>query len=94
MKKSTIEIEFNPDSRLLLRAGWLAHEFLKTFKQDLGGVSLKPTRKANSFILRVDEKEIWDLRLDGDLPRMKELKQLVREAILSDPHHAQIEFNV
>jgi len=79
--KSTIEIEYCPGCRWLLRAGWTAQELLTTFEAELGAVTLKPSEVGGTFRVAVDGTQIWDRKTEGRFPEMKELKQAVRDQI-------------
>ncbi len=65
----------------LLRAGWTAQELLSTFAEELGSVTLIPDATGGVFEVRVDDKLIWSRGKEGRFPEMKELKQLVRDAV-------------
>jgi selenoprotein W-related protein len=79
--KPSIEIEYCPGCRWLLRAAWTAQELLTTFEAELGAVTLRPSETAGIFTVRVDGVEIWDRKERGGFPEMKELKQLLRDEI-------------
>lgn len=79
--KPTIEIEYCPGCRWLLRAAWTAQELLTTFESDLAGVALKPSEVGGSFIVTVDGHLLWDRKIEGRFPEMKELKQCLRDRI-------------
>lgn len=79
--KSTIEIEYCPGCRWLLRAGWTAQELLTTFEAELGAVTLKPSEVGGTFRVSVDGAQVWDRKTEGRFPEMKELKQAVRDQI-------------
>lgn len=82
--KPEVEIEYCPDCRWLLRAGWTAQELLTTFEAELGGVSLRPSETGGRFRVRVNEVVLWDRATEGRFPEMKELKQLLRDEIAPD----------
>jgi selenoprotein W-related protein len=79
--KPSVEIEYCPGCRWLLRAAWTAQELLTTFEAELGAVALRPSETAGMFAVRVDGIEIWDRNERGGFPEMKELKQLLRDEI-------------
>lgn len=79
--KPSVEIEYCPGCRWLLRAGWTAQELLTTFEQELGAVTLKPSEMGGKFTVSVGECIVWDRKSEGRFPEMKELKQLIRDQI-------------
>lgn len=79
--KSTLEIEYCPGCRWLLRAGWTAQELLTTFEAELGAVTLRPSEEGGTFSVRADGHLLWDRKTEGRFPEMKELKQRVRDHI-------------
>ncbi|MGB0745277.1 MAG: SelT/SelW/SelH family protein [Opitutales bacterium] len=83
--KPTIEIEYCPGCRWLLRAGWTAQELLTTFEAELGAVTLKPSDTGGRFCVSVEGDVLWDRKTLGRFPEMKELKQIIRDRIA--PEH-------
>ena len=79
--KPTVEIEYCPGCRWLLRAGWTAQELLTTFETQLGSVTLKPSDTSGRFCVRLDGQVVWDRKSEGRFPEMKELKQAIRDRI-------------
>ena len=79
--KPTVDIEYCPGCRWLLRAGWTAQELLTTFEADLGGVSLRPSEIGGTFRVSSGEMILWDRKTEGRFPEMKELKQRLRDHI-------------
>jgi selenoprotein W-related protein len=77
----TVEIEYCPGCRWLLRAAWTAQELLTTFETELSAVTLKPSDEGGRFQVRVDGDVLWDRKRAGRFPEMKELKQLLRDHI-------------
>src|SRR3954447_12507036 len=65
----------------LLRASWMAQELLTTFAEELGSVTLIPDNTGGVFEVRLDDRLIWSRKEQGRFPDIKELKQLVRDAI-------------
>jgi len=59
----------------------MGQELLSTFAQELGSVTLIPDDTGGVFEVRVDDKVIWSRAEHGRFPEMKELKQLVRDAV-------------
>ena len=79
--KPTLEIEYCPGCRWLLRAGWTAQELLTTFEAELGAVTLRPSEVGGTFRVSADGYLLWDRNEAGGFPEMKELKQRVRDHI-------------
>lgn len=79
--KPSIEIEYCPGCRWLLRAGWTAQELLTTFESELGAVTLRPSELAGTFRVRVEGLTVWNRKDEGRFPEMKELKQRIRDQI-------------
>jgi selenoprotein W-related protein len=79
--KPSIDIEYCPGCRWLLRAAWTAQELLTTFESELGAVTLRPSETGGTFSVRVDGALLWDRKTEGRFPEMKELKQRVRDHI-------------
>lgn len=79
-EKARIEIEYCTQCRWLLRAAWMAQELLTTFESDIGGVALVPGQ-GGVFEVRAGAATIWSRQRHGRFPEIKELKQLVRDAV-------------
>lgn len=79
--KPSVEIEYCPGCRWLLRAAWVAQELLTTFENELGAVTLKPSEMSGKFTISVDGLCAWDRKQQGGFPEMKELKQIIRDQI-------------
>lgn len=79
--KPSVEIEYCPGCRWLLRAGWTAQELLTTFENELGAVTLRPSDVGGTFRVAVDKVVVWDRKDEGRFPEMKELKQRIRDEI-------------
>ena len=77
--KPTIIIEYCPKCHWLLRAAYMAQEFLTSFENDLKGVTLQPSEINRSFLISIDEKKIFDRKDYGGFPEIKELKQMIRD---------------
>lgn len=58
----------------------MAQELLITFEDELGGVSLHPGT-GGIFRVCIDGHEIWDRKAYDGFPDIKQLKQLVRDAV-------------
>lgn len=79
--KPTINIEYCPKCHWLLRAAYMAQEFLTTFEEDLFSVNLIPSLVSGRFIISINEQKIFDRKEYGGFPEIKELKQLVRDVV-------------
>ena len=79
--KPKITIEYCPKCGWLLRAAWIAQELLTTFVEEIGEVSLKPSEIAGRYTIKIDETLVFDRKVAGRFPEIKELKQLVRDII-------------
>ena len=79
--KPIIIIDYCPKCHWLLRAAYIAQEFLTTFESELRGVTLQPSEINGSFSIIIDGKTIFDRKEFGGFPEIKELKQLVRDVV-------------
>ena len=79
--KPLITIEYCPKCHWLLRAAYIAQEFLTTFEDELKGVTLQPSEINGRFSITIDGKKIFDRKEFGGFPEIKELKQLVRDVV-------------
>lgn len=79
--KPTVEIEYCPGCRWLLRAAWTAQELLTTFEAELGAVTLRPSEIGGTFCVSLEESIIWDRKNEGRFPEIKELKQRIRDQV-------------
>ena len=79
--KPSVTIEYCPKCQWLLRAAYMAQEFLTTFEKELDSVSLKPSDVNGSFHISIAGKNIFDRKEYGGFPEIKELKQLVRDMV-------------
>ncbi|MBA4709767.1 SelT/SelW/SelH family protein [Aquitalea aquatica] len=78
-----IAIEYCTGCRWLLRAAWMAQELLTTFEKEVAEVALRPG-SGGVFRISIDEQPLWDRKLDGGFPDIKQLKQLVRDRVAPD----------
>ena len=62
----------------LTRSAWMAQELLLTFGEDIGGVTLIPS-KGGVFEVWLDETLIWSREEAGRFPEISELKRAVRD---------------
>ena len=79
--KLTLTIEYCPKCGWLLRAAYMAQEFLTTFADELKGVQLQPSETSGSYIISINHEIIFDRKLHGSFLEIKELKQKVRDKI-------------
>ncbi len=79
--KPLITIEYCPKCGWLLRAAYMAQEFLTTFAEELSGVTLKPSETGGHYSIKVDNEIIFDRKDHGGFPEIKELKQFVRDKV-------------
>lgn len=79
--KPQITIEYCPKCGWMLRATYMAQELLTTFTDDLHGVLLRPSETSGTYQIRVDNETIFDRRIEGRFPEIKELKQLIRDKV-------------
>lgn len=82
--KPTITIEYCPKCGWLLRAAYMAQELLTTFTDDVFGVLLQPAEISGRFSVSVNDETIFDRKVEGRFPEIKELKQLVRDQVAPD----------
>src|SRR5215203_2751208 len=79
--KSSINIEYCPKCGWLLRAAYMAQEFLTTFSEELKGVNLQPSETSGAYKISINDEIIFDRKLQGGFLDIKELKQLIRDKI-------------
>lgn len=79
-----ITIEYCPKCGWLLRAAYMAQEFLTTFEGDITAVTLHPSSTNGKFCITIEGKEIFDRKTYGGFPEIKELKQLIRDIVNPD----------
>ncbi len=82
--KPKILIEYCPKCGWLLRAAWMAQELLTTFVEEIGELSLKPAEEAGTYKIYVDDKMVFDRKIENHFPEAKELKQIIRDLISPD----------
>lgn len=79
--KPTITIEYCPKCGWLLRAAYMAQEFLTTFLEDVESVTLKPSETSGRYTISIDDKIVFDRKRHGGFAEIKELKQLIRDKV-------------
>lgn len=65
----------------MLRAAYMAQEFLTTFTDFVEAVTLKPGNISGVFTIYVDRQLVFDRKTNGGFIEVKELKQLLRDKI-------------
>jgi selenoprotein W-related protein len=85
-----VSFEYCTGCKWGLRSFWMAQELLMTFEDDTGlaAVTLIPSRAKPGGVFRIKchtaaavETLLWDRKENDGFPKMKELKQLVRDQI-------------
>ena len=79
--KQTITIEYCPKCHWLLRAAYMAQEFLTTFEGDIKSVTLVPSEVNGRYTILINDQKIFDRKEYGGFPEIKELKQLIRDIV-------------
>ena len=79
--KPTIIIEYCPKCGWLLRAAYMAQEFLTTFIGDIDSVALKPSGVPGRYTISIGDEIVFDRKRHGGFPEIKELKQIVRDKV-------------
>ena len=79
--KPTVTIEYCPKCGWLLRAAYMAQEFLTTFQEDIDSVRLKPSEVAGRYTISIAEEIVFDRKRQGGFPEIKELKQIIRDKV-------------
>lgn len=62
----------------------MAQELLLAFERELGEVALRPGLQAGVFDVWVGGDRVWCRKQMRRFPEMKELKQLVRDAVVPE----------
>ena len=75
-----VEIEYCAQCRFILRATWMAQEFLMTFADKLSRVALVPG-SGGIFEIRLDGEILFSKKSAGRFPESKEIKQMLRDRI-------------
>jgi len=79
--KPAITIEYCPKCGWLLRAAYMAQEFLTTFLEDVDSVILKPSEVGGRYSISINDDIVFDRKRYGGFPEIKELKQIVRDRV-------------
>ena len=81
MIKPFISIEYCPRCGWMLRSAYMAQELLTTFTEQLKGVTLIPSEASGTFLITINDELLFDRKVAGRFPEIKELKKLVRDYI-------------
>ena len=79
--KPAITIEYCRKCGWLLRAAYMAQEFLTTFLEDVDSVILKPSEVGGRYSISINDDIVFDRKIYGGFPEIKELKQIVRDRV-------------
>lgn len=89
VERYQVSFEYCTGCKWGLRSFWMAQELLMTFEDDAGlaAVTLIPSRAKPGGVFRIKchtaaaDTLVWDRKENNGFPKMKELKQLVRDQI-------------
>ena len=59
----------------------MAQEFLTTFEGEIKSVTLVASEINGRYSILVDDQKIFDRKVYGGFPEIKELKQLIRDIV-------------
>lgn len=59
----------------------MAQEFLTTFEGDIKSVALVPSEINGRYTIHIDEEKVFDRKVYGGFPEIKELKQIIRDKV-------------
>jgi selenoprotein W-related protein len=79
--KPIITIEYCPKCGWLLRAAYMAQEFLTTFAEDIKGVTLIPSETGGRYTISVNDVVVYDRKETGGFLEIKQFKQLIRDVV-------------
>jgi selenoprotein W-related protein len=79
--KHKISIEYCPKCHWLLRAAYMAQEFLNTFSEEISELSLIPSEISGKYAISVNGTEIFDRKTNAGFEEIKVLKQMLRDHI-------------
>ena len=79
--KPTVTIEYCPKCGWMLRAAYMAQELLTTFTDELYGITLMPSETGGHYSIRMNDETIFDRKISGRFPEIKEIKQLIRDKV-------------
>lgn len=84
--KPIVTIIYCPQCHWLLRAAYMAQEFLTTFESELKAVQLEPATVSGRFEILIDGTSLFDRKRYGGFPEIKELKQMMRDVVAPEKH--------
>ena len=79
--KPVITIEYCPKCHWMLRAAYMAQEFLTTFTGDIKGVLLLPSEIGGRYTIFINDDKLFDRKESAHFPEIKELKQMIRDIV-------------
>ena len=79
--KHDLSIEYCPKCRWLMRASWMAQEFLTSFEEELQSVTLIPSEHNGKYTIRINGAELFDRKTHGGFADIAALKQMIRDRI-------------
>ncbi|MFT4024968.1 MAG: SelT/SelW/SelH family protein [Flavihumibacter sp.] len=79
--KYELSIEYCPRCRWLMRAAWMAQEFLTSFEEELASVTLIPGNSSGIYAIRINNELVFDRKTNGGFADIAVLKQLVRDRV-------------
>jgi selenoprotein W-related protein len=79
--KPVVTIEYCPKCGWMLRAAYMAQEFLITFADELKSVNLQPSEISGAYKIFINGEILFDRKSEGRFPEIKELKQLIRDKV-------------
>jgi selenoprotein W-related protein len=79
--KPTLTIEYCPKCGWLLKAAYMAQEFLTTFDGDLKAVTLVPSEVNGRYTIFINDQKIFDRKESAGFLEIKGLKQLIRDVV-------------
>jgi selenoprotein W-related protein len=82
--KPIVTIIYCPKCNWMLRATYMAQEFLFSFADDVKGVMLQPAEVAGMYQIWVNDNLIFDRKTNGGFLEIKFLKQQIRDKVNPD----------
>ena len=64
-----------------MRAAYMAQELLKTFADEIGAVTLKPSEEGGRYTIYIEEEIVFDRKTHGGFPEIKEIKRMIRDVV-------------
>lgn len=84
--KPTITIIYCPQCNWMLRATYMAQEFLSSFTHDVKGIMLQPAEVAGMYQIWVNDILVFDRKTNGGFLEIKFLKQQIRDKVNPTKH--------